>query len=202
MLLLAIQGQWWESLSNTQQVFWAISIIFSVLFLIQFVLSLVGFDGDVDFDADADAGGFELDTEFTLFSVRSIIAFFTFFGWTGVLVLNAGGGTWAAVGFASLSGFIAMFIVGYMMYLFSKLTESGTFNAQSALYNTGEVYLKIPSSKSGYGKIHLKVKGAVKEMDAVTEGDALPTGASVRVVEVLDDNLLLVEPVKELLSGQ
>jgi len=198
MLLLAIQGQWWETLSNTQQVFWAISIIFSVLFLIQFVLSLVGFDGDVDFDADADADGFELDTDFTLFSVRSIIAFFTFFGWTGVLVLKSGGGTWAAVGFASLSGFIAMFIVGYMMYLFSKLTESGTFNAQSTLYNTGEVYLKIPSAKSGYGKIHLKVKGAVKEM----EGDTLPTGASVRVVEVLDDNLLLVEPIKELLSGQ
>ncbi|MEM9819653.1 MAG: hypothetical protein AAF985_01220 [Bacteroidota bacterium] len=202
MLLFVIQGDWWESLSNTQQVFWAISIIFSVLFIIQFVLSLVGFDGDVDFETDVDSDGVQLDTDFTLFSVRSIIAFFTFFGWTGVLVLNSGGGTWAAIGFATLSGFIAMLIVGYMMYLFSKMSESGTFRTKSALHNTGEVYLKIPSAKSGYGKIHMKIKGAVKEMDAVTEGDALPTGASVRVIEVLDDNLLLVEPIKELLSGQ
>lgn len=205
MVPLAIQADWWEGLTNTEQVFWAISIIFSVLFLIQFVLSLVGldFDGDTDFDGPADAdssGGHHLDTDFTLLSVRSIIAFFTFFGWTGVLLLNAGSGTWTAIGFSCLSGFIAMFIVGYMMYLFSKLSESGTFKTQHALYNTGEVYLNIPSAKSGYGKVHLKVQGSLKEMDAVTEGQALPTGSSVRVIDILDDNLLLVEPVEQLLS--
>ncbi len=207
MLPLAIQLDWWESLSNAQQIFGAISIIFSVLFLIQFVLSLVGldFDGDADFDVSSDVDGgseYSLDTDFTLFSVRSIIAFFTFFGWTGVLVLNSGGGIWAAVTFASIAGFVAMFIVGYMMYMFSKLSESGTFQSKSALYNTGEVYLNIPSAKSGYGKVHLKIQGSLKEMDAVTEGLALPTGASVRVIEVLDENLLLVEPLEELLPKE
>ena len=204
-MILSIQAGWWSQLTSPEQIFWGISIVFSVLFLIQFVLSLVGldFDTDTDFeigvDTDTDSG-FQLDSDFTILSVRSIIAFFTFFGWTGVLVLNAGGGTWKAIGFASLSGLIAMFIVGYMMYVFSKLGESGTFNTQEAIYNTGEVYLSIPAAKNGYGKVHLKVRGSLKEMDAITEGNQpLPNGLSVRIIDVLDDNLLVVEPLENYL---
>ncbi len=124
-MLLLIFGDWWSSLNGTQQMFWGISIIFSVLFVIQFVLSLIGldFDSESDFEvgshSDVDAD-YSLDPSFTLFSVRSIIAFFTFFGWTGVLALNAGLGTTMAVVMASISGFAAMALVGYMMYLFSK----------------------------------------------------------------------------------
>lgn len=204
-MILSIQAGWWSELASTAQVFWGISIVFSVLFVIQFVLSLIGldFDSDTDIEIGVDSNtdsGYSLDADFTLLSVRSIIAFFTFFGWTGVLVLNAGGGTWAAVGFASLSGFAAMLVVGYMMYLFSKLGESGTFNTKEAIYNTGEVYLSIPAAKNGYGKVHLKIRGALKEMDAITEGNQpLPNGAAVRVIDVLDDNLLLVEPVESFL---
>ncbi len=204
-MILSIQAGWWNELTSVAQVFWGISIVFSVLFVIQFVLSLIGLDFDADTDIEIGTNtntdtGYTLDADFTLLSVRSIIAFFTFFGWTGVLVLNAGGGTWAAVGFASLSGLAAMFVVGYMMYLFSKLGESGTFNTKEAIYNTAEVYLSIPAAKNGYGKVHLKIRGALKEMDAITEGNQpLPNGAAVRVIDVLDDNLLLVEPLENFL---
>lgn len=203
---LLFLGQWWNALDGAQQVFWAISIIFSVLFVIQFVLSLIGldFDGDTDVDFGADApddmgSSYTLDADFTILSVRSIIAFFTFFGWTGVLVLNGGGSTWAALGFASIAGLAAMFIVGYMMYLFSKLTQAGNVDLRNALYNTGEVYLTVPANKKGYGKVHVKVSGSLKELDAVTNGDALPTGSSIRIIEILDDNLLLVEQSKDFL---
>ena len=198
---MILSGDWWSSLTGIQQVFWGISIVFSVLFIIQFVLSLIGldFDGDADMDisTDADADtGYSLDASFTILSVRSIIAFFTFFGWTGVLALNAGVSTISALLLASLSGFLAMFIVGYMIYMFSKLSQSGNIDITRALYKTGEVYLIVPANKNGYGKVHLKVQGILKEMDAVTDGDALPTGSSVRVIEVLNDNLLLVEPLE------
>jgi len=207
-MILLILGDWWNSLSGAEQVFWAIAIVFTVLFIIQFVLSLIGldFDGDADFDISTDAGdaggGYSLDADFTLFSVRSIIAFFTFFGWTGVLVLGKGVKTWIALSAASLSGLVAMFIVGYMMYLFSKLTQEGNINIKNAINNTGEVYLTVPANKKGFGKIHLKIQGAFRELDAVTNGDALPTGASVRIVEVLEDNLLLVEPMRNFLGEQ
>jgi len=206
-MLLLVFGDWWSALNGTQQMFWGISIIFSVLFIIQFVLSLIGldFDGDADFDVSTDTdteGGYSLDPSFTLFSVRSIIAFFTFFGWTGVLALNAGVGTTMAVILASTSGFAAMVLVGYMMYLFSKLSESGNVDLNEALFQTGEVYLTIPAGKRSVGKIHINIQGVMKEMDAITEGKTLATGATIRVVEIVDENLLLVEPVETFLEGE
>lgn len=206
-MLLLVFGDWWSTLNGTQQMFWGISIIFSVLFIIQFVLSLIGldFEGDSDFDVSTDSdteGGYGLDPSFTLFSVRSIIAFFTFFGWTGVLALNAGLGTTMVVICASTSGFLAMVIVGYMMYLFSKLGESGNVDLNEALFQTGEVYLTIPAGKRSVGKIHINIQGVMKEMDAITEGRTLSTGAMIRVVEIVDENLLLVEPVETFLEGE
>lgn len=207
-MVLLIFGDWWSTLNGTQQVFWGISIIFSVLFVIQFVLSLIGldFDSDTDFevstDTDADTGGdYSIDPSFTLFSVRSIIAFFTFFGWTGVLALNAGFGTMMAVILASFSGFAAMAMVGYMMYLFSKLGESGNVNVNEAMFQTGEVYLTIPEGKRGQGKVHINIQGVMKEMDAITEGKTLATGSTIRVVEVIDDQILVVESIDRFLEG-
>jgi len=206
-MLLLVFGDWWSSLNGTAQMFWGISIIFSVLFVIQFVLSLIGldFEGETDFEVSTESdteGGYSLDPSFTLFSVRSIIAFFTFFGWTGVLTLNAGLGTTMAVICASTSGFVAMAIVGYMMYLFSRLGESGNVDLNEALFQTGEVYLTIPAGKRSVGKIHINIQGVMKEMDAITEGKTLATGSMIRVVEILDENLLLVEAVETFLEGE
>ena len=71
-MYLLVFGDWWSSLNGTQQMFWGISIIFSVLFVIQFVLSLIGldFEGETDFDVSTDSdtnGGYNLDPSFTLF---------------------------------------------------------------------------------------------------------------------------------------
>ena len=70
-----------------------------------------------------------------------------------------------------------------------------------ALFQTGEVYLTIPETKRGQGKVHINIQGSMREMDAITEGKKLPTGATVRVIEVIDEKILLVEPVKTFLEG-
>ncbi|MEM6318376.1 MAG: hypothetical protein AAF960_11945 [Bacteroidota bacterium] len=201
MILLNL-GDWWAALSGAQQVFWGISIVFSILFLIQFVFSLIGLDADVETDVDVDFdtdGGFELETDFALFSVRSIIAFFTFFGWTGVLILNSGGSVTKALGFATLAGFAAMLMVSYMIYLFFKLSQDGNVDVNNALFNTGKVYLTIPGQEAGEGKVHLLIENSMREMNAITKNDKpLPTGSSIRVIEVIDNRLLLVEPVETL----
>ena len=190
-------NEWWIALTGIEQVFWGIALIFSVLFVIQFILSLIG----LDFDGDHEIGGgvhvdHGMDTDVTILSVRSIIAFFTFFGWAGVLILNNGGGTGLATIIATLCGLGAMFLVGYMMFWFSNLGEVGNVDIMDAIYKTGEVYLTIPANGSGQGKIHIHLGGSLREMDAMTESKSLPTGTKVRVIEVLDDNILLVEPVE------
>ena len=54
------------------------AIIFSVLFFIQFILLLIGFDSDSDTDFDHGGDSGSLEHEFSALSARSIIAFFTF----------------------------------------------------------------------------------------------------------------------------
>jgi len=186
-------NEWWDALSSPHQVFWFIAIVFSVLFFIQFILSLIGMEShSVDLTAPTEIN---VDHEFSALSMRSIIAFFTFFGWTGVVVLNRGLGVWVAVTLASLAGLAAMFIVAYLMYKFSQLEQSGTLNLYHALDQQGEVYIPIPGEGKGQGKIQLKVDGRVRELDAITDGGSLKTGDLIRVTDILDDNVLKVEPL-------
>lgn len=192
-------GDWFRELTSPQQIFWGIALTFSVLFIIQFVVSLFGFDFDSEVEADVgdmESGG--VDLEFGLFSVRSIIAFFTFFGWTGVLLLKGGTALTTAIIAASASGLTAMLLVAYLLYLFSKFNQSGTIDVEQALFEKGEVYLAIPGSKEGMGKVHVRVGQNLKELRAITEGNSIPTGSKIRVIEVLDDNLLLVEAYETL----
>ncbi len=199
--MLLFLGNWWNTLTGIEQIFWGIAIVFSVLFVIQFVLSLIGFDFDTDTDIDISTDtdvGHDFDADFTVFSVRSIIAFFTFFGWAGVLALNAGATGLIALAFASASGLGAMFLVGYLMYKFSQLGISGNVDVNDALYNVGEVYFTIPPHKKGRGKVHISINGSLRELDAITNGESLTTGAKIKVVEVLSDELILVEPAVDL----
>lgn len=203
-MLLTI-NDWWSALSSAEQVFWGIALVSSVLFFFQFVVTLlVGFDTDTDAhveisgDVDANHGGdFHLDGDFALFSMRSIIAFFTFFGWAGVLALRAGSSTFVALAFAMFSGGAAMVLVAYMLYWFSKLTKEGNVNIYEAIYKKGEVYLTIPAKRSGQGKVHLNLGGSLREMDAVTDADeTIATGDPIIITDVLNEELLLVEKLK------
>ncbi len=186
-------NQWWDALSSPHQVFWFIAIIFSVLFFIQFILLLIGFDSDSDgeFALQGDSGSIEHD--FSALSARSIIAFFMFFGWTGVLAMGNQLSVWIAVALATGVGLTAMFIVAYLMFKFAQLEQSGTLNFYHALDQLGEVYLPIPAHQDGRGKIHLKIDGTVREMDAITDGEMLKTGSHVKVIDIMEDNTLKVE---------
>ncbi|MEL6988867.1 MAG: hypothetical protein AAGK97_13730, partial [Bacteroidota bacterium] len=67
-MLLTAMNDWWTSLTTPQQIYWGISIVSSVLFTIQFILSLIGLDADadVDFDIEMDTDGVpSFDADFT-----------------------------------------------------------------------------------------------------------------------------------------
>ncbi|MDX1406511.1 MAG: NfeD family protein, partial [Saprospiraceae bacterium] len=127
-----------------------------------------------------------------------VIAFFTFFGWTGVYLLSEGRGLGYTVAVSAISGGIAMSIVAYMIYKFSQLEKSGTINLSHAIDQTGEVYLTIPEKLSGQGKIHVLIDGTLHEMDAQTSGDAIETGQKVRVIDLTEQDIMLVAPLEAL----
>jgi len=195
-------NNWWFHLSGAEQVFWAIAVIFSILFTIQFVISLIGLDFDSDVDM-ADGGhldvhdGYDVDPSFTLFSVRSVIAFFTFFGWVGVIGLSNNVDLTLAIILATVSGLIAMFFVAIILYQLIKLSEEGTLQIDEALGKYGEVYIPIPGKNSGKGRVTVEFDSKTMELDAVTDGPELKTGTLVYVFKVFENNVLLVREVKE-----
>lgn len=180
---------WFEALSPSLQIFWGISIVSSIIFAFQLLMTLLGLDSG----ADTDISEVDLDGEFSLFSLRSIVAFLLFFGWTGVMVLRGGGSLTRAITLGGIAGVIAMIIIAYLLFQMYKMEESGTVSLASAIGKEGEVYIPIPSKLNGKGKVQVEVENKLMELTAVTNHDKLSTGKKVKVLDVLEKNILLVE---------
>ncbi|MGF1635192.1 MAG: hypothetical protein ACFCVE_15175 [Phycisphaerae bacterium] len=164
---------------------------------------LGGLGGDLDI-AD-DAGGHDLDpgqlTEgghgghgwlVGMLSLRSLGTAAAIFGLIGLACQRWDMAPLASVGVASLAGFVALVLVGQLMSLLPKLNASGSLRIARAVGQTGKVYLTVPAAYKGRGKVTLEVQSRTVELAAVTFGPELPTGTSVRVVQVVDPGTLEV----------
>jgi hypothetical protein len=177
----------------------------------------VGHDGSIDHDASAGAdheAGVDADHEaggghdahaddqsghgnvfFQLLSLKALCAFCALFGLTGLALRNASilpGVRMAAAGGAGVASFL---LVGWIMRSLGKLTASGTLVVRNAIGCTGSVYLRIPAKGAAPGKVTVQVQGRSMELLAVTDGDAIPTGAQVLVSDVVGEETLKVVPL-------
>ena len=96
------------------------------------------------------------------------------------------------VGFVLGAG--AMFGVAKIIQASAKLAQNGNINAKNYLGELGTVYLVIPAAEKGRGKVNISLGERYVEFDAITEdADDIPSGTSVRVVDVRSESLLVVE---------
>lgn len=131
---------------------------------------------------------------FHLFSLRSILAFFVLFGWVGLAMTSGDASGFVSVLVAFLAGSAGLFLTAYLFYAMQKLQYRGNLDLRNAVGKIGQVYIPIPASFGGAGKVNVLVQGRWVECDAQTAGGALKTGQSVRVVEVRAGTILVVEP--------
>ena len=184
---------WWGSLGNSLQIFWGIAIATSAVMVVQLLLIFLGFDSDSDVDMDADADGADGGH---ILSVRTITAFFAGFGWSGVACLDAGFSLLMTLLISVVVGSIFMFGVFALMRFLYGLRYSGTLDYRNAIGQVGSVYLPIPGEMSGPGKIEVLVQGRLRVVDAFNNSaDSLPNQSRVKVVDVMDQNTLVVEPL-------
>ncbi len=195
-------SEWWSSIPTFERVFWFIAIPFTLVFFIRLIASLLGLDGsddDGDFSDSGDSGEFgdgdgaNFLSDFRLFTLQNFLIFFTGFGWAGIYAIHARFSPPATIAFAFTVGTLLMFAVAAMYYLVNRLTESGNINLNNAVNATGRVYLPIPAQRAGTGQVQITIQGSLREVEAMTDGDALPTGTPVRVIAALSQEVLIVE---------
>lgn len=150
---------------------------------------------DLQHDAGSD-GGDHPDGFFSLFSVRAIASFFTFFGLTGWMGTGNGWNPTVTVLCSTGAGLALMVLVGWMMRMQAKLQSRGNLDPKNALGQSARVYLRIPGRNSGFGKVTVKVQGRTAEFTAFTLGDELPTGALVQITRMSTPDTFEVAPLK------
>jgi hypothetical protein len=108
-----------------------------------------------------------------------------------MLVLSLGGPGVLALPAAVAAGGASAALVAVAQRQLKRLERDGTVRLENAVGEPATVYLSIPGGTAAPGKIHLALQGRTVELRAVSH-EALPTGAEVVVVDVLDDDTVEV----------
>jgi membrane protein implicated in regulation of membrane protease activity len=195
---------WWNSISSFEQIFWYIAIPFSIILLIQMILTFAGISGgSSDVGADTHDGNIssehhtgDMGQPFQFFTLRNFIAFFTIFGWSGIACINAGLSNVITVLISIISGLVAMFVISLLFYFITKLAESGNSNIRNAVGKTGKVYIPIRANSANSGKIQISFNNSLREVTAITKGsEDIATGVLVRVIDIVDETTVVVEKI-------
>ena len=191
---------WWADLSPVMKLLWGVTLTATLVFVIQTVMTFLGADADsTDFDMDVDTSmdGSDLsniDSGANLYTFRNFVNFFLGFGWTAIILQPSVKSTAVLVIISVLVGIALVALVMYMFKWLYSMQQSGNINVYKAAVGCqGKCYLRIPGERAGEGKVQITIQGAVREYNAVTDGDEIKTGTSVKVIEAVDANTLLVE---------
>jgi hypothetical protein len=155
----------------------------------------VGADSHDGLHADFDSDLSGTDAPFQLFSFRNLVNFLLGFSWTGISFYVLIENKIILSGLSLLVG--AGFIVVFFMIIrqIERFAEDNSFKIVNSLNKTGSVYLTIPGKKSGTGKVQVSVNGSFHELDAITENEKIESSATVRIVKIESNNLVVVERI-------
>jgi hypothetical protein len=130
---------------------------------------------------------------FGVISFRTVTAALAFFGLAGLAAQSSEASSPMVLLVAVGTGVAAMYAVYWLMQSLYKLQTEGNVRIQRSVGKHGNVYLRIPASRSGSGKIQFNLQNRTMEYLAVTAGPELPTGAKVVVVGVVNPTTLEVQ---------
>ncbi len=196
--------EWFNSLESLLRTFWGIAIFFSLFFVIQNILTLIGLGGsDADgidgldgIDADTSSDGDTLGTggATQLFTIRNLVNFMLGVGWGGVCFYQYIENHLLLCLVSLIVGIVFVVFFYFVWKKMLRLERKGNINIQECVGCVCDVYLRIPASQSGMGKVQVSFSGSVQELQAMTDStEMLPSGSKVRVLKVIDGNTLLVE---------
>jgi len=188
---------WFSNLDFLAKIYWLIAILGSIIFTIVMIMAFVGGDADdledIDSEIDADTGiGFQFLT------FKNLVGFFTIFGWSGIACIDAELPMALTIVISIVSGLVMMTIMASLFYFMMKLSDSGTLKYKNAIGAIGEVYLTIGANRTKMGKVSVRVQGAVRELEALSDSlTELKSGTIIKVIDVTENGILIVDQTKK-----
>jgi ABC-type transport system involved in cytochrome c biogenesis permease subunit len=126
-------------------------------------------------------------------TLRTIVAFITFFGLGGLAAIQAGHPGWPALVTALISGSVAFAVAAALLLQFNRLRSSGTVDIKNAVGAQATVYLTVPAGRTGTGSVTVLVQGRTMQFKAITAGAEIRTGKLCKVTSVVGSDTLEVE---------
>lgn len=202
---------WFNSLDPLLRTFWGIALFFSLFFVIQNIMTLIGLGhGDADGMDGMDAvGGMDgvdgtstdggtLDTggAMQLFTIRNLVNFMLGVGWGGVCFWQYIPNRLLLCLAALLFGLCFLFLFYAIWRKMLHFEKHGNLRISDSVGDVCSVYLRIPPARSGMGKVQVSFGGSVQELAALTDHpEQIPSGSKVRITALVDTSTLLVEPL-------
>ena len=180
-----------EFLAGAGNLYLFIAVTGSVIFALQFIMTVAGIHSDVELDG----AGFDVDSHdisdiqgLNFFSLKAIVAFVTFFGWGGYFYGHLG---WTGLAIAFGCGLIMMFLTTLVVSLLLKMQQSGNITPAELVGQRGTVYLTVPAGRAPGGMVTVTLPGCTLQVSARAD-DELKTGTAVVISENLGGGSFLV----------
>lgn len=187
--------EWWKALESSSQAFLSMAIVSSLLLVMLIAIHLMGLEQDAESDVKTQS-----ERKRQWFDARMILVFFTLFSWMIVTFILFQFPIPTALLIATLVASVITFFSRYLIKRWFTLNDK--MGPADLLQQTGEVLQSIPPHRNGFGKVYLSLPEAPFQIEAITAGQELSPGSHVRVIDVIDDRIILVEPIEENYPGQ
>lgn len=177
--------------------FAAMAVIGTVLFIIYFLLVMIGgvADGIVDSIPFLDIN-LEMDAEgvFHMLTIQGLLSFMMMFGIFGLAASQANQNGIVAILAGSIAGIASMWIVGKVFQAVASLETDGTVVHSEALGAKGTVYRRIEPGQTG--QVQVEFQSALRTCNAVAEDETMriDTGKFITVVGNISE-MLIVRPL-------
>ncbi|MFQ3582924.1 MAG: hypothetical protein SNJ49_13575 [Chloracidobacterium sp.] len=191
-------GNWFGLPSVLESLCWGVAILSTSLLLLKLVVGtlLDGLDGHLDGHLAGSVGLLGGGDGETLpgGGLKAVLAGLGVAGWSGVLCFQLTRfSPLVVLGMALGSGAVTFLLTVWLLRQLYRIESDGTLQPTSAIGQFGTVYLTIPAHGQGCGQIQIETQGRLATLDAMTDGQAIPTGSRVFVHSV-SNGVLMVAP--------
>ena len=181
-----------EDLVGFDLVFGISALVGGLLFLLWFVLLMIGGAASDLFDGLFDIQIGDTDLSFKALTFQGLSSFLMMFGLIGLMISEMDAPRALSILGGLGAGGLSMWMVSKLFDTFKELEQDQTMDLENATGSTGTVYLRIPPS--GEGQIQITFQGAMRTMDAISaDGVQIPTGTLIQVVDNVADTLRVRE---------